>query len=269
MSETPRLNFSPHDYEALIRRWRNLTESIDLRMEVLVEDAGFESYLIGNRAHPAETPIYISAGVHGDECGAVWGLLDWAEAHRESLGTIPFLLFPCLNPHGFAENRRCDHQGRDLNRCFEDNGIPTIAAWQERIRGMRFSRAINLHEDYDGQGIYLYELSKIPGLGDAILARCQSIITRDERRFIDGQPFENAMAVREEGDIRHVVENELGGGYPEGVHLYLHHCDNTVTFETPSELDLQTRIRTHRLAIEELIGFPGSHRSFSREGGSV
>ena len=268
MPDPPRLNFSPHDYDELVSRWRSLLESVDLRMEVLVEDSGFESYVVENRTDPAETPVYISTGVHGDECGPVWGLLDWAEARREQLRTIPFLLFPCLNPHGFVENRRLDHQGRDLNRCFEDNRIPVIAAWEKRVRGMRFSKSLNLHEDYDGRGIYLYELSKIPGLGEAILARCQSIIPRDERRIIDGQPFEKGMAVREERDIRHVVENDLGG-YPEGIQLYLYHCDNTVTFETPSEWDLPTRILTHRHAIEVLIGLPGSDRSSSPEGGSL
>lgn len=258
MSNSPRLNFSPHDYDELISRWRSLLQPLGLQMEVLVKDTGLESYAIENHPDSGETPVYISAGVHGDECGPVWGLLEWAETHRDSLRTISFLILPCLNPHGFVENHRLDHRGRDLNRCFENCDIPVIDAWEKRVRGMRFSKSINLHEDYDGQGIYLYELSRVTGIGEAILNRCQSIIPRDERRSIDGQPFEKGMAVREESDIRHVVENDLGGGYPEGIQLYLNHCDNTITFETPSELDLQTRIETHRLAIEELIAFPVS-----------
>ena len=100
-------------------------------------------------------PIYLSSGVHGDEVAAAWGLLAWAEENQKQLSQGRFLIFPCLNPHGFRRNTRTDHRGLDINRRFHLARDPLTGPWHRLIRQNPPSLALCLHEDYDSQGCYV------------------------------------------------------------------------------------------------------------------
>ena len=81
-----------------------------------------------------------------------------------------------------------------------------------------------------------------------------ALITIDTQKdVLDGQPFENGLCAHEGDGIREVVEDHLEGGYPEAIYLYLNHTTTSMTFETPSELDLAKRIAAHSKAIETLV----------------
>src|SRR5215207_11218581 len=78
--------------------------------------------------------IYISAGIHGDEPAgplAICRLLNqntWPE-------TAQLFICPCLNPTGFAANRRENSEGTDLNRQYlQAKAEETLAhiAWLEK-----------------------------------------------------------------------------------------------------------------------------------------
>lgn len=259
---------STHDYDALIQRWINFAEAfsntLNFSFEEFHQEAKHTLYWLSHQPEDAPTnpgqealdvaPIYISAGVHGDESAPVWALVEWAEKHREYLETIPFVFFPCLNPHGLIENLRSDSEGRDLNRCFNDPQVPVIAAWQKCVGRTRFSRCLNLHEDFDAQGIYLYEISDdVAGLkvGETILSVCESIIPRDPREYIEGQPFDQGLTAHRRSGLTELVERELSGGYPEAIELFLGNATSSaITFETPSEWHISQRIDTHIRAIE-------------------
>ncbi|MEO0414298.1 MAG: M14 family metallocarboxypeptidase [Verrucomicrobiota bacterium] len=249
---------SSHDYTELVARWRDLGESVGCPALTLIEGDG-RPVLYLERESKTQPAIYLSAGVHGDECAPVWALLQWAEANRKWLQENPFLIFPCLNPHGLIENTRTDQNGRDLNRCFDDADVPIISAWQRLVRNKVFSQCLNLHEDYDARGIYLYEIAEEVGGGQQILASCQHIIDCDRRAEIDGHPFIDGLATHESGTLEQVIEEELGGGYPEAIFLALHHSSACYTFETPSELDISARVSAHRAALDSAI-----HRSTTR-----
>lgn len=193
--------------------------------------------------------LYLSAGVHGDECAPVWALLDWMASHPPVLRDRPVILFPCLNPAGFRANTRSDGFGTDLNRSFADRRHPVIGAWQDSISGRRFDLAVNLHEDYDANGIYLYELTRDDSVGDGLLSACEGILPRETSPLIDGSEFERGLLVRT-GDIEQVVAEQLGGGYPEAILLFLGYAESSFTFETPSERDLSLRIAAHRAFLD-------------------
>lgn len=246
---------TPHDYGHLLHRWRELAQATGLALRTLCESGGQPVIAIENSiaASGESGGLYLSAGVHGDECAPVWALLEWAESSPEILRTRPVVLFPCLNPVGLIENTRRDGSGIDLNRRFEDASHPIIGAWQTFLSGRRFDTAINLHEDYDASGIYLYELTRQESRGEALLAACESLIPREPAPTIDGSPFTKGLLVRTE-HVEQVVEEQLGGGYPEAIYLFLHHAATSHTFETPSELDLARRIATHRAFLEAVAG---------------
>lgn len=244
-----------HNYAVLMDRWEVLTKRNGWHSTELSREADYPILAIENDAAKEATSggVYISAGVHGDECAPNWALLDWAETlgTSELLGDRPLVILPCLNPHGLVENTRLDPHGVDLNRNFQNADLPLIKAWQEFLRGRRFEIAINLHEDYDSDGIYLYELSHSKSIGDRLLSACEALIPRETTNEIDGTEMVHGLLKRT-GDIEQIAEKELGG-WPESVWLHLKHATDAFTFETPSEMDLDKRIKAHRRFIEAAI----------------
>jgi protein MpaA len=242
---------SPHDYGALLDRWKALSAQGELRLDTLCEVDGDPVFHLENeRAVRGENGgLYLSTGVHGDECAPVWALLEWAASDPAVLHDRPVTLFPCLNPAGFRANTRFDGFGTDLNRSFTDRSHPVIGAWQESMSGRRYDLALNLHEDYDANGIYLYELTRRESVGHTLLSACEGILPRETSAQIDGSEFDRGLLVRS-GDIERVVEEQLGGGYPEAILLFLRHAESSFTFETPSERDLSLRIAAHRAFLD-------------------
>lgn len=252
------LSHSGHDYRFLLGRWKEVCRASGLRCETICEVGEFPVVKVENECAATGEPdgLYVSAGVHGDECAPVWALLDWVASAPAILRERPVTLFPCLNPVGLIENTRRDGSGIDLNRSFADASQPVIAAWQKAIAGRRFDTSVNLHEDYDATGIYLYELTRRESKGEQLLLACESHLLRDTAILIDGSDFENGLLVRT-SEIERVVEEQLGGGYPEAILLFLQYAEVSFTFETPSESGLLRRIAAHRAfldAVAEAIG---------------
>jgi protein MpaA len=245
----------PHEYGILARAWAEAAPGLGLRLGVLCEHDGHEILVAENErfATGEDGGLYLSAGVHGDECAPVWGLLEWADSDPSALRDRPVLIFPCLNPAGLLANSRLDGGGVDLNRSFTDAGHPLVAAWRQALAGRRFELALNLHEDYDARGLYLYELTRGPSRGDALLAACEEILPRETAAEIDGTAFDRGLVVRGE-EVAEVVATQLGGGWPEAIVLFVEHAAASITFETPSEDDLGRRIAAHRRFLEAACG---------------
>lgn len=144
-----------HDYRHLSARWRAVARESGFASRTLCEASGMKLSYLRSPALADDGGIYLSAGIHGDEPGATEGLLSWATMNRHRLAALPLLIFPCLNPWGLTQNRRTDEHGIDLNRCFHNDRHPTVAAVRRIVGNQRFDAALMLHEDYDGEGVYL------------------------------------------------------------------------------------------------------------------
>jgi hypothetical protein len=239
-----------HDVRALLARWRRAVRGTGFRLQTLGKKDGFPLVVAHRHWKDTETPgFYVSAGIHGDEPAAPWGLLEWFECGGHALlGERPTLLFPCLNPWGVAENRRDDGEGRDLNRIFDDVSRVPIREVREWVRGRRFQLAICLHEDYDALGAYLYDLNR-EGDGESARRLLRRSITRrlpvDERGRIDGRLAEEGVIFRRRLDRRRIP------GWPEAVFLFLEgYAARTFTFETPSEFSLVDRVEVQSRFME-------------------
>ena len=258
---TPEIAFlaqhSAHDFEAVLLRWEKIAAAANLRKTILADDeGGFPVIVFETSTTPdAESGLYLCAGVHGEEPAGVWGLIDWAEEHIEELrDSIGAVIFPCFNPSGLVANTRHDHAGRDLNRLFQDDSIPLMKAWRQFMADRKFRLALQLHEDYDARGIYMYELTREgEAFGNSVFQRIESIIPRDIRPEIEGNDFENGILLGTDIDIEERVEEELGGGYPEAIYVFISHAHFSLTFETPSEFSLWERVQSHRKFISEAI----------------
>jgi hypothetical protein len=238
-----------HDYAALAARWRDLAKRTGLKVNELCRVEGQRVLWLESAAARAGQPvIYLSAGIHGDEAGATSGLLHWAEANEARLGAEAFMIFPCLNPVGLQINTRVDGRGLDLNRRFHLEDDPVCGAWLRVMRERSVRLGICLHEDYDAQGIYVYELSRLPkGWSGEILERITTArMPVDARRRIEGRA---AVA----GVIQRRRSPQGLPGLPEAVALYQLGCQVSLTFETPSEFALQDRVQAQADFLETAL----------------
>ncbi len=128
-----------HDYPHLVERWRALAKRTGMVVRRFAAGPEFKLYFVRSAALPREGAIYISAGIHGDEPAGPEALITWAEKNTRLLRRRPFLLVPCINPWGLVNNSRFDSIKRDLNRSFQDNSIPEVAALKRAMGRRRFS----------------------------------------------------------------------------------------------------------------------------------
>ncbi len=225
------------DPEVLISQWRSVAQQAGLEIFSLGEAGGERVYALSGGG--SGRSVYLSAGVHGDEPAAVWGLLEWAKSHAWRRGDHRFLIFPCLNPWGFRRNVRLDFRGRDLNRRFHVKRDPLIGSWRRALIGRVPSVAVCLHEDYDAEGCYVYERSDGGRVfARAALQRAGEILPVDRRRLIEGRPARDGLIRRRE-DGSDVV------GRPEALALWDLGCPFALTFETPSEREFALRVAAH------------------------
>ena len=251
-----------HDVTHLLGRWRRLGRSLRLRPALLCRAADFDVICLESRG---KTPgVYLSAGIHGDEPGATEGLFRWAarggmaELLRRK---IPFFLAPCLNPWGLANNRRLDANDVDLNRQFRSRAVSPVRELRARIRGHSYRLALTLHEDYDAQGLYLYEVrGSKPFWGELLSTAAAKIIPPDPRARIELRAAHGGVI--RPGLTDAITRRFLRGGCPEALWLHFHgHAERVFTFETPSEFDLDQRAETHVALITESIrlAFPPTY----------
>lgn len=241
---TPHLH-QTHDPRFLLGRWRALAQVLRLHVKALtVLDGEKILWLETQGTGPS---VYLSAGVHGDEVAAAWGLLAWAEGNIGLLRKRHFMIFPCLNPHGFRNNTRTDHRGVDINRRFHLPRDPLTGPWRQLIRKNPPILGLCLHEDYDSQGCYVYELGgKDARLASRCLAASARHLPTDPRSLIDGRRAQHGIIHRK------TIPPNLTG-IPEAVALWQLGCATTLTFETPSEAGLQDRVQAHAAFIAEAL----------------
>ncbi len=249
MAKGKKLRFArAHDYKHLVARWREVAKKAGLRMVKFSEAGGYNLFCVKSPAQVAAQAIpsiYLSAGIHGDEPASTEGLLTWAQKNVPLLRRLNVLIFPCLNPSGLSSNCRLDADGRDLNRSFNNEAIPQIAA-QKRIMGKRrFDLALNLHEDYDAIGLYAYE---VPGQkthwGEKILKAASRHLPIDNRRSIEGRSASG-------GVVRKAIRLDIMPDWPEAFVLHLAHSHRVFTFETPSEFHIDDRVLAQVAIISE------------------
>ena len=239
----------PHHYGALIQRWRAVARTANLRLQRFAQAGADPLFFFKTPALTATGGIYISAAIHGDEAASSEALIVWAEKHAHRLARWPLFLFPCLNPWGLRHNIRLDAEGTDLNRIFHHDEHPVIGAMKRVVAPYQFELAVMVHEDYDGQGFYLYEIKRhLPFWGEDLLAIAGRHIVIDPRKKIDGRNAANGL-IRRRFD-RALFERI---GFPEAIWLHEYHSRRALTIETPSEYALEKRVRAHVAVLEECV----------------
>jgi len=203
------------------------------------------------RAYTKRTPgprprAYLSAGIHGDEPAPPYALLKLVEEGFFD-SRCNWFLCPLINPVGFVRRTRDNHDQIDLNRDYKqpDSGeIQAHIRWLQRQPN--FDLIICVHEDWEAQGYYLYELNpeNRPSLATAMIDGAKRRCIIDPAAVIDGRE------IAEPGIIRPVDDPLLRETWPEAIYLRESHGPLVYTTETPSALPLEKRIATHIEALK-------------------
>jgi murein peptide amidase A len=222
-------------------------------------DTEADSLLAFTKHTPGPRPrIYISSGIHGDEPAPPVALLSLIRGGFFDERANWFLC-PVINPRGLQIGTREDHQERDLNRDFLDRKTPEIHALTHWLnRQPCFDLCICLHEDWESQGFYLYEVNRSGSSAYAseILEAVKPALPIEPATMIDERPID------EPGIIRPVNDPLLRIDWPETIYLINHHTSLGYTLETPSALPMEKRIHATKLAIDAAL--KGAIRDFGQ-----
>ena len=192
--------------------------------------------------------IYLSAGIHGDEPAGPLALQQLIEEDRWP-DRFNYWVLPCLNPVGFERNTREGEQGIDLNRDYLNPKTPTVQGHIQWLTHQpTFDLALLLHEDWEANGFYLYELNpdRHPSVAEEMIAAVRSVCPIEHAEEVDGRPAEGGM-IRFLGNIPERSE------WPEALHLIYHKTRLNYTLEGPSDYPLEIRVQALATAVRAAL----------------
>lgn len=188
--------------------------------------------------------VYLSTGIHGDEPAGPLAVLDLLRSDGWP-SQIDLWLCPCLNPCGFAQGTRTGREGLDLNREYHRRTAPEVSAHMDWLeRQPRFDLAICLHEDWESNGFYLYELNLGPGasLSESIIRAVEPVCPIDLAETIEGR-------LASGGIIRPNPDPQSRPEWPEAFYLVQRKTTVSYTLESPSDFPLTVRVDALRCGV--------------------
>jgi murein peptide amidase A len=181
--------------------------------------------------------IYISTGIHGDEPAGPLAVRQLLQEDRWPPNAALWLC-PCLNPAGFALNRRENPEGTDLNRQYlRPQAEETLAHIEWLQRQPVFDLCLCLHEDWEAHGFYVYELNPDdqPSLAASIVNRVAQVCPIDRSEIIEGR-------LAQDGIIRPGADPRSRPQWPEAFFLLTHKTRLSYTLEAASDFPLSARV---------------------------
>jgi len=182
--------------------------------------------------------VYISTGIHGDEPAGPLAVLQLFQEKRWAPG-VGVSLVPCLNPGGFEKNCRENEDGIDLNRDYRALKTPLVRAHVEWLsRQPRFDVTLLLHEDWESNGFYLYELNptRVSSFSNSIIERVQRVCPIDTAPQIEGRPAQNGVICANPDLMKRP-------DWPEAFYLIHNKSPLSYTLEAPSDFELPVRVK--------------------------
>jgi len=223
--------------------------------------------LLAEWGDPRLPVVTISAGVHGDEPAGVWALLSLV-ADGLLDPRYSYRLWPCFNPTGFEAGTRANAEGTDVNRSFGRGGTsPEAKAILTANRDRTFALSIDLHEDHEATGFYLYETAPAGWRGSyagsvtAGVSAAGFPLQALTPEFDLGPAGAETAQTRTLGAV--VVDATREAPFfepalPLGLVLVRRAVPCALTFETPSGRTPGERVAMHRVAVVEALRRLGS-----------
>ena len=192
--------------------------------------------------------VYISAGIHGDEPAGPLAALELMKENPWPLD-INVWLIPCLNPKGFVLNQRENEAGVDLNRDYRSLAAEVVRAHTQWLKARpRFDVTLLLHEDWESNGFYLYELNPElrPSLAEAIVGAVKEVCPIDMSPVIEGRDAKNGIICANPDLLKRP-------DWPEAFYVVHHKTPISYTLEAPSDFPLRTRIQSLTVGVKSAL----------------
>jgi protein MpaA len=236
------------DIDAVLADIQNAAVRSGWGLEFLPAATGINLHTF--RRQPGERPrrIYISTGIHGDEPA---GPLAMRRLVQENVwpADVDLWLCPCLNPTGFPLGRRENADGLDLNRQYLHLTAAETRAHVDWLqRQPSFDVTLSLHEDWEAQGFYLYELnlSGRPSYAEEIIRQVAMVCPIDLSPEIEGRPAQG-------GIVRPDPDPKSRPAWPEAFWLVQHKTRQSYTLEAPSDFPIETRVDALVTAVRAVL----------------
>jgi hypothetical protein len=240
----------PDSATDLIYRIRKAAAVEGFKARTFAQTANHELIVLTRLGEPDGPGIYISAGIHGDEKAGPEAVLRLLE-DSACLPRATWTIFPLLNPEGYDRNTRENADGLDLNRDYlHPTARVSIDHRAEIDRLGPVDLTFAFHEDWEATGFYLYEFNSTgkAGIAQAALRSAAGVGPIDLSETIDGHPAVNGIIRAPDSDF------DDRDDWPEQVYLYKRSCKRCYTFETPSGIDLETRVKMQVAACRGALG---------------
>ena len=195
--------------------------------------------------------ILISGGIHGDEPAGVETICAFLEdkLYKNFLNDWEFTILPCINPSGFEAGTRNNQDDIDLNRMFKETTVPQEVDFVKAILDQPYELDLELHEDVDSPGYYLYQKDQsadLSPLGRAILDRVESIHPLNLAEEIEEMTADRGLLGR-------LSEPDEMEWWPMALYAYTQGCSHVFTLETSPALPMDVRVKAHLLAIQTVL----------------
>jgi anti-anti-sigma factor len=221
----------------------------------------------------ASKSAYLCSGMHGDEPAPPLAVLNLLWQNQWPADWNLYIC-PCLNPGGFRANQRANAGGIDLNRDYCSSKSREVRAhinWLEKQPP--FSLAASLHEDWESEGFYAYQLGPLPvePVIHHVLGQVGKVCPVDQSSTIDHLPAEggaldlalHSLQINEaliDGLAEKSVETSLlrksGSTWTEQTYLVNRKTRVSYTFESPSAMPMETRVKAMTQAVSALLSCP-------------
>jgi hypothetical protein len=233
------------DIDAVQREIHELALATDWTSEVFLEQPDVTLRGYGRSFPKATRNLYIGSGVHGDEPSGPVAVIELLKENAWPNANL--WLVPCVNPSGFRLNTRENRDGIDLNRDYRHLKTAEVSAHARWLQAQpRFDLCLLLHEDWEANGFYVYELNPDgrPSLAEGIVEAMRDICPIETAELVDDW-------ICKAGIIRPGVKPEERPQWAEAIYLLATKTRQTYTLETPSDFPLALRVRTHIAAVRE------------------
>lgn len=231
------------DYSEVVQRILSNEQA-----EIIGRADGFDIYS-AEIGHANGFPrLLVIGGTHGDEPAGVEAALRILEAAPPLSTEASIQVLPCVNPHGYTRNERLNRAGIDLNWSFHRPELPEIAAVQRAIEGRRYDAVLDLHEDWESPGFYMYEVSRRGYIGEAVARAVSKACPINQSAVIEGDAASGGILRPDP----HAPRREARG-YGIPIALYDRHTDLYITTETPTGAAMAVRVEAHLLAARAVL----------------
>jgi protein MpaA len=128
---------------------------------------------------------------------------------------------------------------------------PEVKLVKRLVAGRRFRFTLDLHEDVDASGYYLYELRREPPfIGERIVKAVGKVIPINGDKVIDGNRATGPGLIRREANLDSLRRRRR---WPMAYHLFLNCTDHILGSETPVHFPLEQRARAHNVALRTAL----------------